>query len=293
LEEYEIKNWEATRNLIANLCHFQNIFAEPMLLPFQLGPDLPQKLPVHRPQGVLEKFQVQDVSREPLPTVEWIGTLFELFEISLKFEEERKIVPRRLVACWYHIAAQLDYSTEPLDDADEFAETVGLLVGNQAKKFSESLLSLMNDDNYNSEEDSDYRPEEDEDDDYDDEDDVNNRSIQDTNSQKLSEKEQQMTSIIFPVVEGLGAYMPSPNDDLPWFKRCLKHIHFCQKIGVTSWYPWGCPPIAPLVENLKHPDPNVCTYAASILHLFKQSQDQLEKNTELPEDDDDTDYIPS
>jgi len=292
LQDHEIKNWEATRILLSNLCHFQDLFAEPLVLPFQLGPDLHQRLPVHRPNHVLLKFQVNlDTTQEFLPTVDWIKTLFELFEISLKFEDERKITPRRLVACWYHIACQLDYAPDPspadnINNEDLIAEAVGLLVGNQVKKL-DSVFSLLDDENYHSEDDSDYLPEGPSEED----DDITEAPFTHT-PEKPSDKEQQVKSSIFPVVEGLGAYMPSPTEDLSWFKRSLKHIHFSQKIEDTSWYPWGCPPLVPLIECLKSSDPHVCTYAASILQLFKQSS---ERDTDIPDDDDenDADYVPS
>jgi hypothetical protein len=280
-----------------NLCHFQDLFAEPLILPFQLGPDLAQKLYVHRPKDVLIKFNINpDIPQDYLPTVAWIGTLFELFEISLKFEEDRKIIPRRLVSCWYHIASQLDYSPEsiPADNIENdelFAQTLGLLVGAQTQKFSESLINLMHDDdNYNSEDDSDYNPEEGSREE--DEDDITEAqpAISDT---LISEKEQQIRSLVFSVVQGLGAYMPSPKNDLPWFKRSLKHIHYCQKLGDISWYPWGCPPVVALIDCLKSTDPHQSSYASTILLIFKQSTEQANVS-DLPDDDEnDTDYVPS
>jgi len=197
-----------------------------------------------------------------------------------------QIIPRRLVACWYHIACQLDYTPElnkgdSLESEELFAETLGLLVENKAKKFSE-LFTLINDENYKSEDDSDYDPEavsEGEDDNDEEVQEVNEvnevnvpkKFINDSMENPISDKEQQIRAIIFPVVRGLGAYMPSPIDDLPWFKRSLKHIHFCQKIGDTSWYPWGCPPVVALVDSLKSTDQHQSAYASSILQLFKQS----------------------
>jgi hypothetical protein len=297
LNEHEIRNWEATRTLLANLCHFQDLFAEPLILPFQLGPDLSQRLYVHRPKDVLIRFNINpDIPQDYLPTVAWIGTLFELFESSLKFEEDRKIIPRRLVACWYHIASQLDYTPEAntgdnIDNDELFAQTLGLLVESKAQKFSESLFNLMNDDNYNSEEDSDYDPEgsrEEEDEEI-----AEAQPVISDDSGRISEKEKQIRAILFSVVQGLGAYMPSPKDDLPWFKRSLKHIHYCQKVGDTSWYPWGCPPVVALIDSLKSTDPHQACFAGTILQLFKQS---TETNiSDQPDDDDenDTDYVPS
>jgi len=294
LQEHEIKHWEATRTLLSNLCHFQDLFAEPLMLPFQLGPDLEHRLFVHRPIDVLIKFNINlDLPQEHLPTIAWIGTLFELFEISLKFDDQRKIVPRRLVACWYHIASQLDYTPELNQDdnlatEELFAQTLGLLVESKAKKLSESLMYLMTDENYNSEDDSDYNPDEGSG--------QEDEEIKDTgpiidDTQKPSEKEQQIRSIIFPVVQSLGAYMPSATDDLAWFKRSLKHINYCQKIGDTSWYPWGCPPVVALIDCLKSTDPYQAAYAGSIIRLFKQSTDP---EPELPDDDEnDPDYVPT
>jgi len=50
--------------------------------------------------------------------------------------------------------------------------------------------------------------------------------------------------------------------------------------------------VAPLIEGLKSSDPHMCTYAASILHLFKQS---TQRDIDIPDEDDenDTDYVPS
>jgi len=107
-------------------------------------------------------------------------------------------------------------------------------------------------------------------------------------------KEQEVKAVIFRVVQALGAYMPSPVDDLGWFKRVLKHVTSSQTSGEMTWYNWGCPPIAPLVTCLKSEDPNLVKHASVIISLFQaQQQSQPQDNVGSEEDVDDADFIPT
>jgi hypothetical protein len=53
----------------------------------------------------------------------------------------------------------------------------------------------------------------------------------------------ELRETIFRVVDKLQAFMPDPNTQMPWFKRCLKHVRTAQQTSDMTWYPWGCPPM--------------------------------------------------
>lgn len=37
--------------------------------------------------------------------------------------------------------------------------------------------------------------------------------------------------------------MPSPSEDMAWFKRALKAMSMAPMMGLTDWYPFGIPPL--------------------------------------------------
>lgn len=39
------------------------------------------------------------------------------------------------------------------------------------------------------------------------------------------------------------AYLPSPGEDMAWFKRALKAMSMAPMMGLTEWYPFGIPPL--------------------------------------------------
>jgi len=341
--------------LVLNLCEFQERFAQPMLLPFQLGNDLHQRLQTRRPLDVLLKYNIafpldgtKDMKPEDgctqgdksfcwlgketwqglvragklegtkpntLPVSEWIKDLFELFEVAVQFDFDRKADARRLAACWYHVATQLDFGPdlteeEGFDPEELIAITMSALTGGHG---GGALADLFPDEgNDDSEPDEDYDPtkhteEEDENDHIlVDEDHIPEEALSPgkpttktsmpMDTEEPTPKEQEVRAVIFRVVQALGAYMPSPVDDLGWFKRVLKHVTSSQTSGDTSWYHWGCPPINPLVTCLKSEDPHLVKYASVILSLFQaqqQSTQESQDNVGSEEDVDDSDFIPT
>jgi hypothetical protein len=48
----------------------------------------------------------------------------------------------------------------------------------------------------------------------------------------------------------LIAYMPSPSEDMAWFKRALKAMSMAPMMGLTDWYPFGIPPLVSTANRL-------------------------------------------
>jgi hypothetical protein len=63
---------------------------------------------------------------------------------------------------------------------------------------------------------------------------------------EVPKKEADTAAVVLKAVEALNAYLPSPADDIDWFKRVLKGIRSVQRDPTAAkvhWYPWGCPPV--------------------------------------------------
>eukprot|EP01121_Diplochlamys_sp_Union-15-3_P007354 TRINITY_DN1861_c0_g1_i1.p1 TRINITY_DN1861_c0_g1~~TRINITY_DN1861_c0_g1_i1.p1 ORF type:complete len:398 (+),score=81.94 TRINITY_DN1861_c0_g1_i1:118-1194(+) len=82
---------------------------------------------------------------------------------------------------------------------------------------------------------------------------------------------EQIKNAIITTIDNLKAYLPSPSTDMIWFKRILKIM--VPALIDTSWFPFGVPPIKPLIECLKSDDKYVREYASSILLVFKNQQE--------------------
>eukprot|EP01126_Amoeba_proteus_P060329 TRINITY_DN7968_c0_g1_i14.p1 TRINITY_DN7968_c0_g1~~TRINITY_DN7968_c0_g1_i14.p1 ORF type:complete len:258 (+),score=71.43 TRINITY_DN7968_c0_g1_i14:518-1291(+) len=242
----------------------------------------------------------------------WIPDLFRVLGVGNNLPLEKKAEARRLVGCWAHIASQLDYNAKPEDeqepqfDPNTLIESLAASVGSDLKQLMTDPKLL---DDYDSEDDDDYNPEDDEEDDEDedDEDDDPDDEEEDGEKDKVEDKksnkgdnegsqsvlqvktddlpplenvdesssnpiEKEIQNLVFATVKSLGAYMPDPDTDIEWFKRVLKDVRAAQITKNYSWYPFGCPPMKPIIDCLRQEaDPFQKQMAASIILLF-QSQ---------------------
>ena len=201
------------RSLAVNLCHFQERFSVPMELPFGMGTDFAEKLETPRPVDVL--FKLGAIYKIPQETMEEIclkdtqgnfyclagGALWKKMVESKKLEgadsEEPKVssfswlkdlfsvfrrekkldASRRLAACWYYTATQVDFDekedgieeeVDPQKQTLEVAQQLSFLgemfgmdddEGEKGER--EDLGKLLEvGEGYNSEEDGDFVPEE-------------------------------------------------------------------------------------------------------------------------------------
>lgn len=77
------------------------------------------------------------------------------------------------------------------------------------------------------------------------------------------------------VIAALQSYMPDPDNDILWFKRVLKSYRSLEH-DKRHWYPWGTPPLEPIVKVLKSPnDKNAVRIAESIVRLFQAGMDSI------------------
>jgi len=91
---------------------------------------------------------------------------------------------------------------------------------------------------------------------------------------EIPQKESDTASAVLKAVEALDAYLPSPTDDLDWFKRVLKGIRAVQRDVTGSkahWYPWGCPPVERYQVLTSSTDPTLQQYAKSVVQLFQSA----------------------
>eukprot|EP01125_Pyxidicula_operculata_P001942 TRINITY_DN1188_c0_g1_i2.p1 TRINITY_DN1188_c0_g1~~TRINITY_DN1188_c0_g1_i2.p1 ORF type:complete len:398 (+),score=124.80 TRINITY_DN1188_c0_g1_i2:25-1218(+) len=356
-EEYPESIRSKIRYVIVNLCAFQDRFAQPMLLPFELGSDLKERLETPRPIDTLLRFNCAMIvdsattiapedgcvvdnkvyciigkptwnklvengtiaARIEVPPIDsmakWIKDLFELLETGKNLDSTRKDVARRLASCWYHIATQVDFGPEDEEVDDMMDPTTILsqltsaltLPRNGNKNILSALLGADipdeddDDQDYEPSQQADKQEDNNEDMDQEEEKQDDGENVEgdeggdgynmDLSLPDMTPEEKEARETIFRVVEELNAYMPTPDEeDLPWFKRVLKNIQISQRTGDDSWYPWGTPPMAPLVKCLQSDDPNLKSMAANIILLFQSSIAQFydgadEEGIENEEDD--------
>jgi hypothetical protein len=112
----------------------------------------------------------------------------------------------------------------------------------------------------------------------------------------IPEEEQALLSQVCKVIEDLNCYMVDPDSDVLWFKRVLKSFRSIDE-DKMHWYPWGCPPLAPLVNiTLNCDDVEAKKTAESIVSLFQEGmkpsvQKKIEENQNNGDDDDDSDAV--
>eukprot|EP01124_Arcella_intermedia_P028653 TRINITY_DN5875_c0_g1_i1.p1 TRINITY_DN5875_c0_g1~~TRINITY_DN5875_c0_g1_i1.p1 ORF type:complete len:329 (-),score=114.83 TRINITY_DN5875_c0_g1_i1:7-993(-) len=296
-------SFEKTQKVIFNLAHFQTDFAQPIVLPFGLGSDLPRAIHIQRPlevltrYGVIQKLQKSRkgsfkqagsiwafselkgeggaaLHKEQLSC--WVEDLFQHFEVALGFDPTHpsKSSARKLVACWYYVVSQLDFSgeeeLEPFDGNEFLVETLSYLTG-------APLAPQNTDPQDNSEEDADYEPEKEmEEDNEDGEGHSEEQHIPLEEGLEIlpqpTEKEVTVRKMVLRVVEGFGAYLPPPTEEQGWWQRIIKHMQLVEISGEgEDWYPWGCPPTKNIEELLQKEDPILKDYAKDILQkLTKQ-----------------------
>jgi len=215
----------------------------------------------------------------------WFKHLFDLFASTVQLSPEIQDIARRLAACWYHVATQIDFGSTGDEEEDE-----NLDIG-----ATSSLLSLLAGANlgYHSDEDGDFDPkkveDEEDDDEFESEEDQEDQDMEtDQETKETVEKTPEespekgekpdeelanaIQQTILQTIDLLKAYMPSPESDMIWFKRTLKSMSG-KSVGDESWFPWGVPPMQCLVNCSKSEDKNIRDYATKILNLF-QPQEQ-------------------
>jgi len=247
---------------------------------------------------------------------------FSLLQEAQFPSSEQKAKARRIAACWYHIATQVDYAAQPSDEINDavnpkelysLIETTATILsvavggGSVAEQSGDTTTPYENllDENYHSDDDEDFNMGQEDDDDEDieddgdegeeedgeaasadslnkdgdtnmteadEEDEEDEEDIPELAAAEVPEKEREVSNVILKTVELLHAYMPSPNEDVDWFKRVLKGIRAVQRDPTGDkihWYPFGLPPVEHYQQLVNSEEKYLKEHAQSVLNLFK------------------------
>eukprot|EP01120_Amphizonella_sp_Union-15-10_P002623 TRINITY_DN12933_c0_g1_i1.p1 TRINITY_DN12933_c0_g1~~TRINITY_DN12933_c0_g1_i1.p1 ORF type:complete len:337 (-),score=68.31 TRINITY_DN12933_c0_g1_i1:31-1041(-) len=309
-EKLPLEQRQKLRELVANICDFQNRFAKPMELPLAfVDPnitttkfDMPLRLETPRPLENLLNFR----------------SVYPCEPLKLEVDPEDVLEHEGKYYCfagkptWSFLVKTGALSGPDAESPDtdtwdwfkilfdlfaETKQTQSLEIQNIARRLAScwyqvatqidfgsedsELTSTMSDIHLTSDpgRSSDEEDEEDEGEEGDQDDDDENENEDSESSSDVdvsnpigSYSSSVIKSTILQSIDRLQAYMPSPESDMVWFKRMLKSMNGSVD---PSWFPWGIPPLNKLVESVKSQDLFVREYAYSILKLFSEADTNI------------------